>query len=173
MSLKSFDKFCENMIMGKPVEQKDLFDERQNQLRSKLASQALYSYAIMSFLWVLLCDSDVRIFNSTVYGLVILMAASYLVFVVRGLKNGCVLGVKYASTKNSAILVCVEALFLPLIIFLNRDDEITDFKSFFVAEDCLTDMCALIVAAVLLLIASVMILVAAVRKDREAAADSE
>ncbi len=173
MSLKSFDKFCENIIMGEPVDRKDVFDERQNQLRSRLASQALFMYAIMSYVWVLFYDLDVRIFESAAYGLVVLMAASYLIYVIRGLKNGCILGVKYTSAKTSAIILCVESVVLPIVIFLSRSEKVTGFKSFFVKGDYLTDMLALLISAVMILTASILVLVAAIMKDREAAASDE
>ena len=42
MSLKSFDKFCERLILSEPGSQKEVFDERQNVMRSRLAIEALF-----------------------------------------------------------------------------------------------------------------------------------
>ena len=50
MSLKSFDKFCENMIKGEPVDNKEIFDERQKMVRSRLAMEAMTVYVCLSLL---------------------------------------------------------------------------------------------------------------------------
>lgn len=41
MSMKSFDKFCEKLITGEPIPQKEIFDERQSIMRMRLATEAL------------------------------------------------------------------------------------------------------------------------------------
>lgn len=41
MSMKSFDKFCERMITAEPGSEKEIFDERQNVMRMRLAIEAL------------------------------------------------------------------------------------------------------------------------------------
>lgn len=48
MSLKSFDKFCESMILGQPESQKPIYDERQNIVRSQLITEALILYACLT-----------------------------------------------------------------------------------------------------------------------------
>lgn len=54
MSMKSFDKFCEKMILGEPGSEKEIFDERQKQLRTHILVQSLVIYAIASALCVVL-----------------------------------------------------------------------------------------------------------------------
>lgn len=41
MSMKSFDKFCERMITAEPGSEKEIFDERQNVMRMRLAIETL------------------------------------------------------------------------------------------------------------------------------------
>lgn len=59
MSLKSFDKFCENIILGEPSspKQKQIFDERQNILRSRLITEALIIFAVRSALNTMVMDA--------------------------------------------------------------------------------------------------------------------
>ena len=54
MSMKSFDKFCEKMILGEPGSEKEIYDERQTQLRTHILVQSLVIYAIASALCVVL-----------------------------------------------------------------------------------------------------------------------
>lgn len=44
MSLRSFDKFCERLILAEQGSEKEIFDERQNVIRSRLAIEALLVY---------------------------------------------------------------------------------------------------------------------------------
>jgi len=54
MSMKSFDKFCERIILAEPGSQKEIFDERQRQQRTQLTVEALLIYCAASALCVLL-----------------------------------------------------------------------------------------------------------------------
>lgn len=44
MSLKSFNKFCENIILGEPKSRKAIFDERQKQIRTGITLESLLIY---------------------------------------------------------------------------------------------------------------------------------
>ena len=46
MSLKSFDKFCERMILAEPGSEKEIYDERQKQIRTQLTVEALTVFEI-------------------------------------------------------------------------------------------------------------------------------
>ncbi|MGN0597421.1 MAG: hypothetical protein ACI4J1_08870 [Ruminiclostridium sp.] len=48
MSLKSFDKFCENIILGENGAEKPIYDERQNIVRSQQITEALIIYACLT-----------------------------------------------------------------------------------------------------------------------------
>ncbi len=44
MSMKSFDKFCERLILAEPGSEKEVFDERQRLIQQRLAVEALLIY---------------------------------------------------------------------------------------------------------------------------------
>ncbi len=44
MSMKSFDKFCERLILAEPGSEKEVFDERQRVIQQRLAVEALLIY---------------------------------------------------------------------------------------------------------------------------------
>lgn len=48
MSLKSFDDFCAKIVNNDPIEQKEIFDERQLIVRSQITKRALWAFVIMS-----------------------------------------------------------------------------------------------------------------------------
>lgn len=50
MSLKSFDKFCERMILAEPGSQKEIFDERQKIVRSRITIEALLIFGCSAIL---------------------------------------------------------------------------------------------------------------------------
>lgn len=49
MSMKSFDKFCERIILAEPGSQKEIFDERQRQQRTQLTVEALRCVGTVCF----------------------------------------------------------------------------------------------------------------------------
>lgn len=50
MSMKSFDKFCEKLILTEPGSEKEVYDERQRIMQQRLAVEALLIYAGVTFL---------------------------------------------------------------------------------------------------------------------------
>lgn len=57
MSLKSFDKFCERMILAEPGSEKEIYDERQKQIRTQLTVEALTVFGAMSMLAVMINET--------------------------------------------------------------------------------------------------------------------
>ncbi len=50
MSLKSFDKFLENYILGQPNSKKEIMDERQKIARTQILAEALIIFSGLSFI---------------------------------------------------------------------------------------------------------------------------
>ena len=87
MSMKSFDKFCERIILAEPGSQKEIFDERQRQQRTQLTVEALLIYCAASALCVLL-NEDFGFLESSFSGMVFIAAAAFLWWNIRALVNG-------------------------------------------------------------------------------------
>lgn len=167
MSLKSFDKFCENIIMGDPVAEKDVYDERQNQLRGKLMTEGFQLYAVLSFLLIIIYEAGGRFCESVVAVLAFCAAASYMWWVLRNLYYGSLFGVKYTNAKNSAATIAAEMIVFGFMIFNNNAEDITSVKRFFIVDGMLTEVFVISLAMVIMFIASVITLVAGIKKDRE------
>lgn len=76
MSMKSFDKFCERIILAEPGSQKEIFDERQRQQRTQLTVEALLIYCAAAALCVLM-NEVFGFLESSFSGMVFIAAARF------------------------------------------------------------------------------------------------
>lgn len=93
MSLKSFDKFCENIILGEPSSQKQIFDERQNILRSRLITEALIIFAVLSALNTMVMDAGAMWCEGYFAPMVLSAALCLLWWLIRCSAKGVLFGV--------------------------------------------------------------------------------
>ena len=112
MSLKSFDKFCERMILAEPGSQKEIFDERQNIMRSRLAIEALFVYVGLTVLNSMVMEMFYQWAESWMTVTLLFMALSLLWWEIRCAFKGCLLAVggRYAQKYSAAMAVFVGAL---------------------------------------------------------------
>ncbi len=175
MSLKSFDKFCENIIMGEPAKYlKDVFDERQNQLRGKLICEAFQLYAVLSFLALIIYEAGYAYCEGVMAILAFCGSVSYLWWVLRGLHFGCLIGIKFTQTANAAGLLIGQMVMFGFFEFRDFSQDRQAGESFFANNGQLTESFVLVIAMAIMLIASVMVLVAVSRhKSAENSAAEE
>lgn len=178
MSLKSFDKFCERMILSEPQSQKDIFDERQNQIRSKLLIESLIVFACFSSLMVLVMEASYQWCESYVAVLMLTAALCYLWWVLRNLYYGSLFGVRYTQTHYTACVMIAECLIFTFLLFddyiLGDNEDQTDVaKDFFINDGRLSEDIVICVALAVMLISSVIILFAVHRKKKEEAAEEK
>ena len=93
MSLKSFDKFCEKMILSEPKSEKAIFDERQKIVRSRLTTEALIVYVFLSAVDVLIMDTTYQWCESYFAALVLAAAVSLMWWTIRCAAKGVLFGV--------------------------------------------------------------------------------
>ncbi len=158
MSMKSFDKFCEKIILAEPSSEKEIFDERQKQQRMHLTIEALVIYAVISALLVLF-NENIGFIVSNLAGMVLCAAAANLWWVIRTAAKGCLFGVSGKQVINSAIICLCEALVYLFITFYTDDDEPVTILT----DGRLTDAAVLGVSLVLLLAANVVVIILHVR----------
>ncbi|MDE7362630.1 MAG: hypothetical protein K2N38_11930 [Oscillospiraceae bacterium] len=105
MSLKSFDKFCERLILTEPGSQKEIFDERQNVMRSRLAIEALFVYVGLTLLNSMVMELFYQWAESWMTVTLLFMMLCLLWWEIRCAFKGCLLAVsgRYAQ-KYSAIM---------------------------------------------------------------------
>jgi|GEM_PF-618519 len=166
MSLKSFDKFCENIIMGEPKYEKDVFDERQNQLRGKLKLEGFQLYAVLSMLALIIYEAGYAYCDGIIAILALCAALSYLWWVLRGLHYGCIIGMKFTQQANAAGMLLGEMLLFGFIEFRNFTKYREADESFFANNGQLSEHFVLVIAMAVMLVASIMILVAVTRHQK-------
>ena len=154
MSMKSFDKFCEKMILGEPGSEKEIFDERQNQLRTHILVQSLVIYAIASALCVVL-NEFIGFLESDFSGMVFVAGAVYLWWVISLAVKECMFGVSGKQVLYNALTVIV---LIPIYVMIILPDE--DEPPFAIAiNGALTEKAVVLAALLLYMIATVIILV--------------
>ncbi len=169
MSLKSFDKFCEKIIMGEPeVKQKALYDERQNQVRTRLIIKALLIGIGAAALNTLLMDLGLRWCESYITPMFLIAVLVYLYFIIRCTKRGVLFGVNGTKPQRytAGMVIGLGAVYLPLITF---DDE----RRFFTEEGWLADDVILAAAYVAYIMCGVTVWVLACRFDKAKRADED
>ena len=166
MSLKSFDKFCESMIMGKTGSQKEIFDERQNQIRTSLNVETLMIFAVLSAVGILLQDM-VHWCESSFPVLVIAFGISVLWWTIRAMIKGCLFGVKGRQTIYTAFLIIAECSLYMLIVFENEPNSV------FVFENGISDGFACLIAFGLGIISGIIIVCGFFRNKRISSKNGE
>ncbi|MBD5384274.1 MAG: hypothetical protein HDR72_04675 [Ruminococcaceae bacterium] len=112
MSLKSFDKFCERLILAEPGSQKEIFDERQNVMRSRLAIEALFIYAGLTLVNSMIMELFYQWSESLMTVTLLFMVLCLLWWEIRCALKGCLLAVsgRYAQKYSAAMGVFVGVL---------------------------------------------------------------
>lgn len=166
MSLKSFDKFCERMIMAEPQDQKEVFDERQNQLRTKLTVEALWVYVGVSGLAVLInenaawCDSVFSL-------LAVCAAAAFLWWTIRCAAKDCIFGIKGIGAVSGAWVLLIEAVAFTLMYVVDSD------KPFIDENGLVGERPLLGVGFVMLMISSLIVIVISVKRKKKISESDE
>lgn len=154
MSMKSFDKFCEKLILSEPNSEKEIYDERQKLMRMWLLVQALTGYAAASTLCVLL-NELMSFLESSFSGMVFLAAAAYLWYVIMAAVRGCLFGVSGKQTVFNAIIVI--GLTPSWIITVLPDSDEPPLA--LIRNGVLTEKAVILAAFILYLATSVIVLV--------------
>lgn len=173
MSLKSFDKFCENIILGEPGSQKDVFDERQNIIRSKVMTEAFQLYAVLTFVAFIIYEAGHAYAESVVSVMVVCMAVCYMFWVIRNLCLGTLFGIKYTQTSFTAYFILAEMIVYSFLMFDDFEETVADGKSFFVNDGALTEVFLFSVALAIMLVSSLIIIIAVNRKKKSDEAAEE
>lgn len=135
MSLKSFDKFCENMILGPEnhnYREKEIYDERQNQIRSKLIIEALLVFIGAVFINTIIMEECYRWCTSYLAPMALFGMVCYLYWMLRCQAKGCLFGIGSSySTKWTAGVLIFESIVFGYITIDDAVNELEEGKSFF------------------------------------------
>ena len=160
MSLKSFDKFCEKMITGETGSQKEIYDERQNQIRSKLAIEALLIALGLSMLSVMINDLGFHWSETSFVAMALCGAIAYLWYVLRNAYKGTLCGIKGSEVKYNGFIIAVECVTYILISL----DDMEEFG--IIKNGCLSNQFIMIIALGLMLISSTVMLIVAIKSGK-------
>lgn len=160
MSFKKFDKMCENMIMGKTSASKDVYDERQCNLRTKLTLEGFKLYALLSFVALIIYEAGYQYCESVVSLIAFLGAVCYLWWVLRNLHYGSFFGVTYSNTAFTAGVVLGEMLVYIIIIYNHFADEKATRDNFFVNNGQLSEEFVSSIAMLIMIVSSVVVFAA-------------
>lgn len=172
MSLKSFDKFCETLIMAEPGSQKVILDERQRQVRLKLVTEAVSIYGIASFLNTAVMDRLYKWCDSFFAPMLLIAAVCYLYWILRCGFKGALFGVNgLFSAKVTAWLVIIQAFVMGVNICFDFSEKEKAF--FYDGMLSTTVVCGITVVIFLATAVSVIILVKKSEKaERDCGEDS-
>ena len=167
MSLKSFDKFCEKIIMGEPdpIYRKEIFDERQNQVRQKLIIEALTVFGAAVSLNTLIMDCGVKWCEGYFAPVVLIIALCYMYWLIRVVKKGALFGVEGTAKaeRNAGTFI---GMSIGLLIFLNEDREIYIFR-----DGMLSEFFVMMLFYVIAVVCGVVTLVLAHKEKRRVKAE--
>ncbi|MCM1055743.1 MAG: hypothetical protein NC394_09525 [Bacteroides sp.] len=120
MSLKSFDKFCEKMIMSEPVSQKMIFDERQKQVRSKLNIEVLIIFGAAVFANTVFMERLYQWCDTFSAPMLMIASVCHMYWMLRCYFSGAVFGINgVQSAKWSAVFFMV---MIPVYFLLISDE---------------------------------------------------
>lgn len=107
MSMKSFDKFCERMILDDPGCKKEVFDERQKQIRLRLEIEALLVYAGLNILNCFVMEFFYQWSESWLTATMLFAVISTLWWLIRCAFNGCLLAVSGKSVQKTSAVTTI------------------------------------------------------------------
>lgn len=165
MSLKSFDKFCEDMILGRGGMEKEILDERQNQVRTKITIETLTLYIISVFINSFVMDMFYQWCESYTASMFLLMALCYLYGIIRNAAKGSLFGVKGTrSAKFVAFFMMLQSfLFAFKYLFPILDNK----QGYFFSEGKATDDFIFALTFLVIFICGIIIFVLAKKYDKK------
>ncbi len=159
MSLKSFDDFCARMINNDPVSEKEVYDERQNMIRTQLTKRALWLFVITSGINLIIMECGPQWCESWVLSTAFFGAAAHLYWTAANIKHGSLFGLHGTTPIVSQIgFLFGEGLFIPILIL--TDDSNTDVAAnFFIRNGMVSEYFMWVLDSALLLAAGIVMAV--------------
>lgn len=135
MSMKSFDKFCERLILAEPNSEKAVFDERQNQIRLRLGIEAMAVCLTAILINAMFSELFVR-WSEHQFSAILLIAVLCLFYwLIRCAASSCwvAVGNKHVQKSSSIMLIFIFSLNLSRNLFTVIEEGI------FAADGTLSD----------------------------------
>lgn len=165
MSLKSFDKLCERMILGEPGSQKEILDERQKIARTQIGVEALAIFSCLTFINSLVMDLWYQWAESHAAIMLMFFMTCLIYFNIRCFSKECMIGINglYRAKFSAFYAVFMGAVYMLVFVFGN------DEKKALFSDGKLTDNCCFMITLILFIIYGIVsfILIKAVQKSEK------
>lgn len=136
MSLKSFDKFCEDLILKKPGSEKMIFDERQKLVQMQLGTEALIIFGVLSLINCLIMDMAYQYAETYSAPMLLIMLLCAFYYMLRCAAKGCLIGIGgEKSLKFSAGYAIFMGIMMMIKFIFDREEEFTVLKDGKISDD--------------------------------------
>lgn len=159
MSMKSFDKFCERLILAEPGSEREVFDERQKVMQMRICINTLSIYALASFVLAFV-DKLTKWSESPYTPLLLALTLCLSYFQIHCAVKGCLIPAsgKIAAKTSAVFIIVMAALNLFRYVF-DIGEETFFIKNGLVSDDVLFS------ASFLLLIINGIFMLCMIRRD--------
>ncbi len=109
MSLKSFDKFCEKLILAESGSEKAIFDERQKIIRSRLTIEALLIYACITLINTVFMDTVYQWAERHFSAMLLIMNVCLFYWLIRCAAKDCIIAANGSNAlkASSIMIICI------------------------------------------------------------------
>lgn len=165
MSLKSFDKFCEDLILKQPGSEKIILDERQKIMRSKVLTEAFIIFSGLSFVNTLAMDLFYQWAETYAAPMLIFMFLCACYFNIRCAVTGCLVGINGEKSAKLSAAYCIFMGVMMMIKYIFSDDD----QHVLFADGQLTDNLCFLVSYILAIACGILtfIFIKIGKKNRE------
>lgn len=121
MSLRSFDKFCENAISADNniAYEKEIFDERQKIMRSQLGIEAFSVFTAAALICCFSMDFVCKWAESITAILAMLGVLSLLWFLIRCAAKGCMVAASGKQVQKTSVVMTIVVAALNLVRYVS------------------------------------------------------
>ncbi|MDE7229030.1 MAG: hypothetical protein K2N56_00990 [Oscillospiraceae bacterium] len=164
MSLKSFDKFCEKMILGEPANQKEIMDERQKIVRTRILVEALVIFSGLSFINCWVMDMAYQWTETYAAPMMMFFMICMIYFNIRCFAKGCLIGINGGGQAKFTAFYAIFMGALSLIRDVFRDES---ERALFSDGKLTDDLCILITWILFIVFGAVSLILIKLTKRSE------
>ncbi len=165
MSLKSFDKFCEDLILKEPESNKIILDERQKIQRSRILTETLIIFSGLAFVNCLIMDLAYQWAETYAAPLLVFMFICACYYNIRCAAMGCLVGINGERSAKFSAGYCIFMGIMMSIKFAFSGEE----QRALFADGRLTDNFCFLLGWILAIACGILtlIFIKASRKEKE------
>lgn len=167
MSLKSFDDFCAKMVNNEPIQKKEILDERQSIVRSRITIRALRAFVIMAVVNLFVMECGPQWCESWVLSTAIFGAIAYLYWVAANARHGSLFGINGTSeVAMQVVFLITDGIMIPLLVCIDGDNA-DFFTNFFIRNGMVSEYVAGTFSCLLLIVSAIVMAVNIRKSKRE------